>query len=81
MIADTIDAMTTDRPYRGALPFERVAIELRKYSGRQFDPRLAEVALRSAAIRRMISEVVPLRPFIVPPSLSAPPARKARSLV
>src|SRR6266516_5509774 len=34
MLADTLDAMTTDRPYRRALPFERVIDEIRKYSGR-----------------------------------------------
>jgi len=54
MIADTLDAMTTDRPYRRALRFEQVVAELRKYSGRQFDPRIAEVLIRSTSIRRMI---------------------------
>ena len=54
MIADTLDAMTTDRPYRKALPFDRVVDELRKHAGRQFDPRLAELAIRSHAIRRVV---------------------------
>lgn len=54
MIADTLDAMTTDRPYRQALPFERVLEEMRKYAGRQFDPRLVEYAISSAAIRRLV---------------------------
>jgi len=57
MIADTLDAMTTDRPYRMALPVDRVVEEIRRYSGRQFDPRLAEIVLRSPTIRRMITEV------------------------
>src|SRR5207302_1906896 len=43
MLADTLDAMTTDRPYRKALPFERVVDEVRKYSGSQFDPDLADL--------------------------------------
>ena len=54
MIADTLDAMTTDRPYRKALGFDQVVSELRKYSGRQFDPRIADVLIKSSTIRRMI---------------------------
>jgi putative nucleotidyltransferase with HDIG domain len=41
MFADTIDAMTTDRPYREALTSESVREELRSQAGRQFDPRIA----------------------------------------
>jgi len=55
MIADTLDAMTTDRPYRSALPFERVLDEVRRHSGRQFDPQLAELVVRSPAIRRLVA--------------------------
>ncbi|HEX9135812.1 MAG TPA: HD-GYP domain-containing protein, partial [Nitrospirota bacterium] len=40
MIADTLDAMTTDRPYRKALSFERTMEELKKFAGKQFDPKL-----------------------------------------
>jgi putative nucleotidyltransferase with HDIG domain len=54
MIADTLDAMTTDRPYRKALPFDRVMEELRRYAGKQFDPHLAEIAIRSRAIHRLM---------------------------
>jgi uncharacterized domain HDIG len=43
MIADSYDAMTTDRPYRKALTKEMAIEELRKYSGTQFDPRLVDV--------------------------------------
>lgn len=55
MIADTIDAMTTDRPYRRALSFETVRAELSKYAGRQFDPGLVEVCLRSNAVKDLVS--------------------------
>ena len=41
MFADTIDAMTTDRPYREALTANSVRDELRSQAGRQFDPRIA----------------------------------------
>jgi len=55
MIADTLDAMTTDRPYRKALSFERVVEELRRHAGRQFDPQLAEVAITSSAVQRLVA--------------------------
>ena len=42
-IADAIDAMTSDRPYQRALPFEVAAGELMKFSGRQFDPAITAV--------------------------------------
>jgi putative nucleotidyltransferase with HDIG domain len=58
MIADTIDAMTTDRPYRRALPFEKVMEEVRKYSGKQFDPHLADLVVKSPTIRRLVAAAV-----------------------
>src|SRR2546422_530923 len=64
MIADTLDAMTTDRPYREALPFDRVLEEMRKYAGQQFDPRLVDIVTKSTAIRRLVglsSQTVPPR--------------------
>ncbi len=39
-IADAYDAMTSDRPYRKALPHEVAMAELRKFSGIQFVPEL-----------------------------------------
>lgn len=39
-IADAFDAMTSDRPYRRAMSAETAMAELRKFSGRQFDPAL-----------------------------------------
>jgi putative nucleotidyltransferase with HDIG domain len=47
-VADTIDAMTSDRPYRAALPMERAIEEVRSKSGTQFDPQIAEVFLTVA---------------------------------
>lgn len=55
MIADTMDAMTTDRPYRTALSYERVVSELKALAGRQFDPHLVEVVVKSEAIREMVN--------------------------
>lgn len=39
-VADTFDAMTSDRPYRKALSHETALGELDAFSGIQFDPRL-----------------------------------------
>ncbi len=44
-LVDTLDAMTSDRPYRRALPFEAVSREIIKNSGTQFDPQIAELFL------------------------------------
>ena len=59
MVADTLDAMTTDRPYRKALPFDRALEEIRKFSGTQFDPRLADIVNRSTALRRLAAKASP----------------------
>lgn len=42
-VADSFDAMTSDRPYRDALPKVKAIEEIRNCSGRQFHPKLAEV--------------------------------------
>jgi putative nucleotidyltransferase with HDIG domain len=46
LVADTVEAMTSDRPYRKALPLEAVVAEVHKYSSTQFDPKCAEAFLR-----------------------------------
>ncbi|MGH0034745.1 MAG: HD domain-containing phosphohydrolase [Myxococcota bacterium] len=46
LVADTVEAMTSDRPYRKALPIETVVSELHKYAGSQFDPKVVEAFLR-----------------------------------
>jgi len=47
LFADTIDAMTTDRPYRKALSEAQVRSELVKYRGKQFDPQMCDRLLAS----------------------------------
>ena len=42
LIADSYDAMTSDRPYRKALTHEMALNEIHKHSGTQFDPEMAE---------------------------------------
>lgn len=46
LVADTVEAMTSDRPYRKGLPLEQVTREIRKFSGSQFDPVCANAFLR-----------------------------------
>lgn len=72
MIADTIDAMSTDRPYRSALPLEKVMAELVKYKGVQFDPALVDVTINSVTVRRLISD----RDFLAEQVSSIKSARK-----
>lgn len=59
LISDTIDAMTTDRPYRKRLSLDVVIAELQKCKGTQFDPELVDVTISSVAVRRLISGSTP----------------------
>lgn len=82
MIADTVDAMTTDRPYRKALGFAKVTQELQKFAGRQFDPQLVATFMQSATIRAMIVQRAPSEdatPGAPPPSMMGLPWRRASS--
>lgn len=47
-VVDTLDAMTSDRPYRRALTYEDARGEIVRWSGIQFDPRVVEVFLTIA---------------------------------
>ena len=47
-LADTYDAMTSTRPYRTALPHEVAVNEIKRCSGTQFDPQLAELFVKVA---------------------------------
>ncbi|MCM8711499.1 HD-GYP domain-containing protein [Clostridium sp. SYSU_GA19001] len=44
-LADSIDAMATDRPYRKALSKEQIISEITKYSGSQFHPKVVQAYL------------------------------------
>lgn len=45
-IADTLDAITSDRPYRKGRPLQIAKDEIKRCAGTQFDPQLAEAFLR-----------------------------------
>ena len=44
-VADTLDAITSDRPYRKARSFETAQTEIKRCSGTQFDPEIVRVFL------------------------------------
>ncbi len=56
-IADTFDAMTSDRPYRKGMPFETARAEVKRCAGTQFDPAMAEVfvGLTDAELRQSVA--------------------------
>jgi putative nucleotidyltransferase with HDIG domain len=45
-LADALDAMTSDRPYRRAMSLEDAISEIERCSGKQFDPALVNAFLR-----------------------------------
>ena len=61
MVCDTIDAMTTARPYRDPLPVSVVKEELEEHSGSQFDSDIVSAVLRSSILDRL-----DLRPVSTP---------------
>jgi HD-GYP domain-containing protein (c-di-GMP phosphodiesterase class II) len=54
-LADTIDAMTSVRPYRSALSEDQVRAELVRCRGRQFDPTLTDQLLSAATWRKLFA--------------------------
>jgi putative two-component system response regulator len=45
-LADVVDALSSDRPYRDAWPKDQIAAEIVSQSGKQFDPQVVEAYLR-----------------------------------
>jgi response regulator RpfG family c-di-GMP phosphodiesterase len=60
-VADTLDAMTSDRPYRNALSFQAARDEIARCSGSQFDPEvvLAFLSIPGEAWKQMRIERSP----------------------
>jgi HD-GYP domain-containing protein (c-di-GMP phosphodiesterase class II) len=50
-VADSFDAMTSERPHRRAMSAKRAAATLRQGSGEQWDPQIVDAFLRSIAGR------------------------------
>jgi putative nucleotidyltransferase with HDIG domain len=57
-IADSYDAMTSDRPYRQAMSQDEAIAELKKYAGTQFDPALVDIFINELEKnRKMVEEI------------------------
>jgi response regulator RpfG family c-di-GMP phosphodiesterase len=68
-VADTVDAMTSNRPYRSALPFQDARDEIERQAGIHFDPQVAGVFLSmSTEIWEAIREQTLARPSLGGPS-------------
>jgi putative nucleotidyltransferase with HDIG domain len=73
-IADTLDAITSDRPYRKGRSFAEASAEIARCSGKQFDPAIVEVFL-SVPVERWIelrAEVSRMSPQTVYAELCRP---------
>ena len=57
-VIDTLDAMTSDRPYRRGLPYDAAQAEIQRCAGMQFDPAAVEVFL---AEERVLREMVAVK--------------------
>ena len=46
-VADVFDALTSERPYKRAWSVDEALEEIKRQSGRQFDPRVVDAFLRT----------------------------------
>jgi hypothetical protein len=65
-VADSFDAMTSDRPYRNGMPRERALAILREGRGAQWDPAIVDALLREFATEAAAE------PAIAPTTTAAP---------
>jgi len=56
-VIDTLDAMTSDRPYRKGVSFDAARAELLSVSGKQLDPLAIDVFLREEDVLRQMVEL------------------------
>lgn len=62
-VADAFDAMTSNRPYRSAMPIEVAAIEITRHAQAQFDPSVTDAFSRIPLARLAeISRLYDMRP-------------------
>jgi putative two-component system response regulator len=52
-VADSFDAMTSDRPYRSAMDAEKAVAEIKKCAGTQFDPVVVRAFLKTPIINSL----------------------------
>jgi putative nucleotidyltransferase with HDIG domain len=71
-VADAFDAMTSNRPYRAAMPIEIAAIEITRHAEAQFDPTVTEAFSRIPLAR--LAEISRLYESRPEPPAAAPVA-------
>ena len=76
-VADTVDAMRTDRPYRPAATYEETVRELERCRGTQFDPAIIDVALGSMLVRSMFAAPQEVRGLPEPVAVQEPQKRRS----
>lgn len=76
-VADTVDAMRTDRPYRPAATYEETVRELERCRGTQFDPAIIDVALGSMLVRSMFAAPQEVRGLPEPTQVAEPQRRRS----
>ncbi len=56
MIIDTLDSITSDRPYRKANSFDFAKAEIQRMKGSQFDPEVVDIFIKEEEeLRRMVN--------------------------
>ena len=65
-LADTVDAITSDRPYRLGQSFDKARREIENHSGTQFDPQLVDAFLRIPEERWLQAKLENLRNLRTP---------------
>jgi hypothetical protein len=78
-VADTVDAMRTDRPYRPAATYEETIRELERCRGAQFDPSIIDVALGSMLVRSMFAAPQDVRGLSEPAPIQEAPRQRRSS--
>jgi putative two-component system response regulator len=59
-VADTYDAMSSERPYRKSLPIGEIISEIQKTKGKQFDPEVIDALVEALKRREIIKDGVNL---------------------
>src|SRR5271167_5185545 len=71
-VADTLDAIISDRPYRAARTLAEARKEIQAWTGRQFDPEVVEVFLKMPdEVFEYVRREINGQPYPVPQPASA----------